>query len=79
MQIGDLDPQPEHQVLQQELKDERTALLEEFNTGRALRSVMVDLNNVAARIADDKNPERVIAREAASRLRKLLTEQGLVS
>ena len=77
MQIGDLDPQPEHQVLQQELKDERTALLEDFNTGRALRSVMVDLNNVAARITDDKNPERVIAREAASRLRKLLTEQGL--
>lgn len=77
MQIGNLDPQPEHQVLQQQLNDERKALLEEFNNGRALRSVMVDLNNVAARIADDKNMEKILAKDGASRLRKLLTDQGL--
>lgn len=77
MQIGNLDPQPEHQVLQQQLNDERKALLEEFNNGRALRSVMVDLNNVAARIADDKSMEKILAKDGASRLRKLLTDQGL--
>ncbi|KAK7680847.1 hypothetical protein QCA50_016157 [Cerrena zonata] len=76
LQIGDIDPQPEHQVLQQQLNDERKTLLEDFNNGRALRSVMVDLNNVAARISDDKNADKITAKEGASRLRKLLTEQA---
>ncbi|CAL1697614.1 unnamed protein product [Somion occarium] len=76
MQIGDIDPQPEHQVLQQQLNEERKHLLEDFNSSRALRSVMVDLNNVAARIIKDEDPEKIIAKDAASRLRQLLLEQA---
>lgn len=76
IKIDEIDIQPEHQVIQKELSDERKALLEEFDTNRAIRSVMVDLNNIAAKIPKDDDPEKIIAKEGASDLRRLMAEQG---
>lgn len=41
--------EPEHQVLAQELADERRKLMEEFN-GRAVKSVMVQLSEILGKI-----------------------------
>lgn len=77
-QLGDLvaDQQPQNQVLYMELSDARKAILEDFNSSRALRSVMVDLNNIAAGIARDQDMEKVIAKEGATQLRGLLNDQS---
>ncbi|KAI0789257.1 SNF2 family N-terminal domain-containing protein [Abortiporus biennis] len=79
----DIEALPENQVLQKELADARKAILEEYEstaapigTKRALRSVMVDLNNVAAKIGKENDPERIIARAAASSLRELINSQA---
>ncbi len=76
LMVDDIDLQPEHQVLQKELSDERKEILEDFDSSRAIRSVMVDLNNIAAKIAKEDDPERIIAKEGASDLRRLMAEQG---
>ena len=77
-QLGDLvaDQQPQNQVLHMELNDARKAILEDFNSSRALRSVMVDLNNIAAGIARDQDMEKIIAKEGATQLRGLLNDQS---
>lgn len=69
--------QPQHEVLQKELKEKRTALLQLNDAGayRAVRSVMVDLNNVAARIVKEDDPERYIVKDAVAKLRALINEQ----
>ena len=71
-----IDPQPEHQVLQHQLSEARRALLQDSNNGRAIRSVMVDLNNLAACIDDWEDPVRIIAKDGAGRLRRLILDQG---
>ncbi|KAH9919617.1 SNF2 family N-terminal domain-containing protein [Fomitopsis serialis] len=75
-QLDNQEQLPEHEVLLKTLNEERKAILEEFNSDRAVRSVLVDLNNVAARIAKDTDPEKILAREATKQLRKLLLEQN---
>lgn len=77
MKVDGIDVQPEHQVLQKELSDERKAILEGYDSTRAIRSVMVDLNNVAAKIVKEDDPEKLIAKEGASDLRRLMAEQGM--
>ncbi|EGN92623.1 hypothetical protein SERLA73DRAFT_79438 [Serpula lacrymans var. lacrymans S7.3] len=71
----DVDLQPQHEVLHQELSEKRKDLLEQ-SRGRAIKSIMVDLTTVAARIINDKDPEKTIARDAISRLRSLIATQG---
>lgn len=75
-QLDEEEAQPEHQVLRHELADERRRILNSFGSDRALRSVMVDLNNVAASIANEQDPERVIAKSGSSKLRELISQQG---
>lgn len=76
-QIGDMVAEPQNQVLQMELSNARKAILEDFDPTRALRSVMVDLNNIAAGIAREQDPERIIAKEGATQLRSLLNDQSM--
>lgn len=79
MALGDIEQQPENQVLSKELHDERKAILEQTDQGRAVRSVMVDLNNIAARITRTNDAEKAVAAEGAKRLKALLAEQGMHS
>ncbi|KAH7882755.1 SNF2 family N-terminal domain-containing protein [Phlebopus sp. FC_14] len=70
--LGDVDVQPQHELLHKELKDERKDLQ---TFGRALKSVMVDLSAVAARIAKDTDPEKIIAKNGVASLRALIASQ----
>ncbi|KAI0078425.1 hypothetical protein K474DRAFT_1594151 [Panus rudis PR-1116 ss-1] len=74
--VDDMGPEPEQEVLLQELTEARKRLMHNWPSNRAVRSVMVELNNVAARIAKEDDPEKIIAKDAASRLRKLILEQN---
>lgn len=75
----DVEVQPQHEVMYGELLEQRKELqLSE----RALKSVMVDLSAVAARIPKENDPEKIIAKDGAARLRALiasLRKQSLVS
>ncbi|KDQ50603.1 hypothetical protein JAAARDRAFT_580714 [Jaapia argillacea MUCL 33604] len=71
----DLELQPEHEVLKKELSEARRALLERFN-GRAVKSIMVDLSGVAAKISSNDDPEKKIAMDAAAALRRLMSAQA---
>lgn len=63
-----VEVQPEHEVLYGQLLEERKELqLSE----RALKSVMVDLAAVATRIPNQNDPEKIIAKDGAARLRAL--------
>ncbi|KAL6308831.1 SNF2 family N-terminal domain-containing protein [Sparassis latifolia] len=66
---------PEHEVLYKELNDERKTLLEDFDSNRAIKSVMVDLNNVAARLPRQDDPEKILAKDGATELRGLIADQ----
>ena len=72
---NDVELRPEDQVLQKEMAKQRKDLLLQSN-GRAIKSVVVDLNGVAARIINDHDPEKILVREAASALRQLIISQG---
>lgn len=72
----DVEVQPQHEVLHRDLTEQRKDLHDQFS-GRALRSIMVDLSAVAARIASEKDPEKVIAKDGANSLRTLIAQQGL--
>jgi E3 ubiquitin-protein ligase SHPRH len=71
----DIEPQPEHDVLKKELMDARKALLIDLG-GRAVKSIVVDLTAVAAKIAKEDDPEKILAREGMSSLRRLMSTQG---
>ena len=71
----DIELQPEHEVLKTELMDARKALLMNF-AGRAVKSIMVDLTAVAAKIKRETDPEKVLAREGVLSLRQLMSSQG---
>ncbi|KAG2361595.1 SNF2 family N-terminal domain-containing protein [Suillus spraguei] len=70
----DVEVQPQHEVLHRDLTEQRKDLHDQFS-GRALRSIMVDLSAVAARITSDKDPEKVIAKDGANSLRTLIARQ----
>ncbi|KAI6106659.1 SNF2 family N-terminal domain-containing protein [Pisolithus croceorrhizus] len=70
----DIEVQPQHEVLHKSLKDERTDLMLLFG-GRALKSILVDLLTVVARIHHDDDPEKVIATNGVKRMRDLIASQ----
>ncbi|KAG1816837.1 SNF2 family N-terminal domain-containing protein [Suillus subaureus] len=70
----DIEVQPQHEILHRDLTEQRKDLHDQFS-GRALRSIMVDLSAVAARITSEKDPEKVIAKDGASSLRTLIAQQ----
>ena len=72
----DIELQPEHEVLKEELTLTRKALLEKF-MGRAVKSIVVDLTAVVAKISKDDDPEKILAREGVLSLRQLMSAQGL--
>ncbi|RPD76905.1 hypothetical protein L226DRAFT_459082 [Lentinus tigrinus ALCF2SS1-7] len=74
--LDDQELRPEHQVMAKDLHDARKALLEEFDPGRAVKSVMVDLNNVAVSIQKKDDPEKILAQGAVAKLRSLIAGQG---
>lgn len=74
----DIELQPEHEVLKKELMDARKTLSMNF-VGRAVKSIMVDLIAVSAKIPKDDDPEKVLAKEGASGLRRLMSAQGSCS
>ena len=74
--LAEIEAQPEDEVLKQTLHDERKALLEDHNLERAVRSIMVELSNIAAGITRENDPEKIIAYEAAQQLRQLIADQG---
>ncbi|KAH9068111.1 SNF2 family N-terminal domain-containing protein [Lactarius deliciosus] len=67
----DIELQPEHE-------DTRKALLEKF-MGRAVKSIVVDLSAVAAKITKDDDPEKILAREGASSLRRFMSAQATLN
>ncbi|CCM02285.1 uncharacterized protein FIBRA_04372 [Fibroporia radiculosa] len=74
--LGEEHNLPEHEVLLRSLNEERKVLLEEFDPQRAVKSVMVDLHNIAARIYKQDDPEGFLIRDAVKRLRTLLADQA---
>lgn len=73
-----IELQPEHEVLRGELMHTRKALLEKF-MGRAVKSIVVDLSAVAAKITEDDDPEKILAREGVSSLRRFMSAQATLN
>ena len=73
--VEDIELQPEHEVLKEDLMGARKTLLANF-AGRAVKSIVVDLTAVAAKVTKEDDPEKVLAREGASSLRRLMSAQG---
>jgi E3 ubiquitin-protein ligase SHPRH len=71
----DIELQPEHEVLKTELMDARKTLSMRFS-GRAVKSIVVDLTAVAAKINKETDPEKILAREGVLSLRRLMSSQG---
>jgi E3 ubiquitin-protein ligase SHPRH len=70
----DDDLEPEYEVLHKELSDKRKALIKPFE-GRALKSVLFDLNAIAARLRDN-DKEKLIVKQCVMAIRQLINEQG---
>ena len=73
--LDDEGLRPEHQVMAKDLHDRRKDLLTEFD-GRAVKSIMVDLNNVAVSIPKKDDPEKILAQGAVAKLRSLIAGQS---
>ncbi len=73
-----IELQPEYEVLRRELMSTRKALLKDL-MGRAVKSILVDLLTVVAKIPKDDDPEKILAKEGASSLRQVMSTQGLCS
>jgi E3 ubiquitin-protein ligase SHPRH len=71
----DFELRPEHEVLKMKLMDARKTLLMNF-AGRAVKSIVVDLTAVVAKIAKETDPEKILAREGVLSLRQLMSSQG---
>lgn len=69
------EEQPEHQVLLKELSDQRKELLNMLN-GRAVKSILVDLQAVKGRIVKDSDVEKAIVTDAIATLRKFMKDQN---
>ena len=74
--LADIEPQPENQVLHKELHDQRKEIFNNSEPGRAVRSILVDLNNVAARITVTTNPIKKNATDGVKKLREFIADQG---
>lgn len=66
--------QPEHEVLQSELTAGRKAIREDYN-GRAIKSILVDLQGVVGSYVGDSDPEKIIAKEWVDNLKALIKKQ----
>ncbi|KNZ77948.1 hypothetical protein J132_02888 [Termitomyces sp. J132] len=66
--------QPEHEVLHAQLSQKRKDLLKLLEK-RSIKSVLVDLNAAATRIARDTDPEKVALKEFVAQLRQLLKDE----
>ncbi|KAJ3552362.1 hypothetical protein NP233_g12900 [Leucocoprinus birnbaumii] len=66
--------QPEDQVTHAELSLQRKAILKKLGN-KALRTIASDLHGVAASYQNDKDPEKLWAKNASNQLRRLITEQ----
>ena len=73
--LDEAEIMPEHEVLLKDLHDERKTLLEEYGPERAVKSIMVDLNNVVLRCGQNE-VEKAICQEAVAQLRHLIAAQG---
>ncbi|KAG9310910.1 putative E3 ubiquitin-protein ligase [Chiua virens] len=67
----DVDVQPQHEVLYGQLSEQRKELQ---MSDRALKSVMVDLAAVSVRIPKENDPEKIIAKDGAARMRGLMAD-----
>ncbi|KAI0246671.1 SNF2 family N-terminal domain-containing protein [Lactifluus subvellereus] len=74
----DIEMQPEHEVLKKELMDARKSLLKNSG-GRAIKSVLVNLTAVAAKVPKEEDPEKVLAKAGASSLRGLMSAQATIN
>ncbi|KAF6756271.1 SNF2 family N-terminal domain-containing protein [Ephemerocybe angulata] len=74
---NDVELQPEHEVMYKDLSDERKELLQRLQ-GRAIKSVLVDLNAVLQRLTDSSKdaPEKAIVKKAVADIRTLMTSQS---
>ncbi|KAJ7746946.1 SNF2 family N-terminal domain-containing protein [Mycena maculata] len=63
--LDGIELHPEHEVLQKELSAKRKALLEDLQ-GRAVKSVVVEMANKAARNHKDTDPEKIMLKDASS-------------
>ena len=77
MAIGEIEPQPQDEVLRNELNEQRKALREDHNPARAVRSILVEITNITASIFNEKDPEKIITAQAAQALRELIGDQGV--
>ncbi|TFK67239.1 hypothetical protein BDN72DRAFT_843332 [Pluteus cervinus] len=71
----DVDLQPEHDILHQELTEKRKELLEDLG-GRAVKSILNDLGDALARITKDTDPEKDILKDAVARVRSLINDHN---
>jgi E3 ubiquitin-protein ligase SHPRH len=78
LETGDIEPQPEHKALEKELMDARKTLLMDFE-GRAVKSIVLDLAAVAAKVVKENDPEKILAKEGMASLRRLMSAQGSYS
>ncbi|EAU87406.2 hypothetical protein CC1G_02165 [Coprinopsis cinerea okayama7 len=71
----DFEVNAEFQVQYKEMTDARKKLVAALG-GRAIKSVLIDLNGVSARITNKKDPERLIVNEAVASIRRLMQTQA---
>ncbi|KAF5351852.1 hypothetical protein D9756_007728 [Leucocoprinus leucothites] len=71
---NDVILQPEDEVTHAELSLQRKAILKKLGN-KAVRTVASDLHGVAASYRNDKDPEKIWAKNASNQLRRLITEQ----
>ncbi|KAK0216540.1 SNF2 family N-terminal domain-containing protein [Armillaria nabsnona] len=72
---SDIELQPEHEVLHQELTEQRKKLLRKLDS-RSVKSILVDLTAAMSRINRDSDPEKALLKEAIAEVRQLITDQG---
>ena len=67
---------PEDEVLQEELAERRKSMRRN-HSGRAVKSVLVDLQGVAGSIINENDPEKVIAKQGITGIKSLIKQQSL--
>ncbi|KAF8196665.1 SNF2 family N-terminal domain-containing protein [Mycena galopus ATCC 62051] len=75
--VDHIELQPEHQVLHLELSAKRKGLVADLE-GKAIKTIVVDMTNKAARIHKEDDPHKAMLKAAIADLRQLITEQGTV-
>ncbi|EJD05157.1 uncharacterized protein FOMMEDRAFT_81201 [Fomitiporia mediterranea MF3/22] len=66
---------PEHEVLEQELTEKRKAAKADHD-GKALKSIFVQLQQVAGSYVNEKDPEKIIAKQWITNLKLIMKEQS---